>query len=256
MNKEMIWGLVVAFTVGVFVGYFIEKQRAITKMEEAKMMWQQAKQVATKTINVQFANHIQAKLPEQDVFIESKNNPNQVVRLEKDVAKDQSLLAKTVFAAASATAHDPFKLGQNPLGPFQKGKSLGITLGDWLAATGKGTYVVEGDNAKIDFSFQKLVPNATYTVWCSRLTFPPNANVVDKPCGNPDGSENIFKTDENGNGSFALTLKPVEESTKETASIFAIAYHSDGKTYGANPGDFGLNSHVQLFFLVPVPEAK
>jgi hypothetical protein len=31
----------------------------------------------------------------------------------------------------------------------------------------------------------------------------------------------------------------------------AIAYHSDGNTYGAEPGDFGLNSHVQMFLGLP-----
>ena len=252
-----MWGLVVvALLVGVFIGYSVEKQRATVKLEETKLMMQQAQQAATKTINVQFVNHIQAKLPEQDVFIQNKDNPNQIIRVDEDVAKDQDMLAKTVFAGAVAIAHDPFKMGQNPLGPFQKGKSLGFMLGEWLAATGTGTYIIDGENAKLDLSFQKLVPDGTYTLWCSRITFPPNPKVVDNPCGAFDGSENVFKTDASGNGSFALTLKPVEESTKETASVFAVAYHSDGKTYGANPGDFGLNSHVQLFFLVPVPEAK
>jgi hypothetical protein len=31
----------------------------------------------------------------------------------------------------------------------------------------------------------------------------------------------------------------------------AIAYHSNGDTYGALPGAFGLNSHIQLMTMLP-----
>jgi hypothetical protein len=33
----------------------------------------------------------------------------------------------------------------------------------------------------------------------------------------------------------------------------AVAYHSDGMTYDEYPGQFGLNSHVQIF--APIPPA-
>lgn len=176
-----------------------------------------------------------------------------VVRVEGSNAKEPVTLVKEVYATATPTAHDPFKAGENPLGPFEKGKELGFTLQQWLSASGIGVYSVDGENAELDFSFKNLVPTSVYTAWCSRITFPPNPNLADKPCGKEDGSENAFKTDEKGTGSFSLKLKTLEASTKETAGIIAIAYHSDGKTYGANPGDFGLNSHVQIFFLMPVP---
>ena len=124
----------------------------------------------------------------------------------------------------------------------------------WLSAIGTGTYVVDGDNAELKLSFQKLVPNGVYTLWCSRLTFPPNANVVDRPCGAADGSQNVLKADSNGNAVFNLKIKALEASSKETVSLLALAYHSDGKTYKDKPGDFGLNSHVQIFFMIPPPE--
>ncbi len=210
---------------------------------------------AATTVNLQFANHIKANLPEQDVFIQSLSNPNQVVRVEGDQAKEATISAKTVYAASSAVEHDPFKLGDNPLGPFPKGKSLGFTLEEWLGAQGSGTYMVDGDSAQLDLTFQKLVPNGVYTVWCSRLTFPPNPSVVDRPCGLADGSENVLTADADGAGSFKLGMKPLEESTTETASLIALAYHSDGKTYGEKPGDFGLNSHVHIFAMIPIAEA-
>lgn len=182
--------------------------------------------------------------------------PSKVGRIEGEMAKDPINLAKTVYAAATPIEHDPFKVSKNPLGPFEKGKSLGFTLGQWLAASGIGVYGVDGGNAELDLSFKNLVPNGVYTVWCSRITFPPNFDVVDTPCGAEDGSENSFKSDEKGNGAFSLKLKPLEASTKETVSAIALAYHSDGKTYGTSPGDFGLNSHVQIFFLLPVPSSN
>jgi len=207
-----------------------------------------------KTVNVEFVNHIQAGLPEQDVFIEKSRASNQVIRLEGSDAKDPSNLSKNVYATAKVTPHDPFKLGAQPLGPFDKGSALGLTLQQWLSATGSGTYVVDGENAELKISFQKLVPNGVYTLWCSRLTFPPNANVVDKPCGAADGSQNVLKADSNGNAVFNLKIKALEASSKETVSLLALAYHSDGKTYKEKPGDFGLNSHVQIFFIIPPPQ--
>lgn len=193
------------------------------------------------------------EVAEEDILMEGEN---QVFRVEGEDAKDPKNLAKTVYAAAEAVEHDPFKVGENPLGPFEKGESLGFTLGDWLAATGKGTYSVDRDTAKLDLTFEKLVSDAVYTIWCSRISFPPNVNIVDRPCGAEDGSENVFETDEEGNAEFKLELEPLEQSTEETATIIALAYHSDGKTYGESAGDFGLNSHVQIFYLLPVPEEE
>ncbi len=41
MNKNIMWGLiVVALLIGLFIGYFVEKQRATDKMEATKMMMQ------------------------------------------------------------------------------------------------------------------------------------------------------------------------------------------------------------------------
>ena len=179
-----------------------------------------------------------------------------VVRIEGAAAKDAANLAKTVYAAAAPTQHDPFKIGENPLGPFDKGKSLGFTLGQWMGASGIGVYSVDDENAELELSFKNLVANGVYTLWCSRITFPPEPKIVDMPCGAEDGSQNSFTADAKGIGTFSLKLKPLEVSTKETASMIALAYHSDGKTYGANPGDFGLNSHVQIFFLMPVPTSN
>ena len=180
-----------------------------------------------------------------------KELPGKVARIEGPSAKDPANLKKMLYAAADATQHDPFKAGEKPLGPFQSGKPLGFTLGQWLSAGGIGIYSVDNENAEMELSFKNLIPNGVYTVLCSRIKFPPNPSLYDAPCGAEDGSENKFTSDAKGIGEFSLKLKPLFESTKEEASGIALVYHSDGKTYGASPGDFGLNSHVQLFFLMP-----
>jgi len=201
------------------------------------------------TLYIKEAQGDTVEVPDSDIMVEGSDK---VFRVEGE--QDEENLAKTVYAAAEAIEHDPFKVGENPLGPFEKGEELGFTLGDWLAATGSGTYEVDDGEAELDLEFENLVPDAVYTIWCSRISFPPNVNIVDRPCGAEDGSENVFETDEEGNANYNLELEPLEQSTEETATIIALAYHSDGETYGESAGDFGLNSHVQIFYLIPVPE--
>jgi len=186
-----------------------------------------------------------------------KGTATQVVRVEGSEAKDPANLEKMAYAAATPIPHDPFKAGTSPLGPFSKGKPLGFTLGQWLSASGIGIYSADGENAEMEFSFKNLVSNGAYTLWCSSIKSPPNPEIIDRPCGAEDGSENVFSADARGNGAFSLKLKALPRSTEGNATIIALAYHSDGKTYGASPGDFGLNSHVQIFFLMPVqPETQ
>ena len=38
---------------------------------------------------------------------------------------------------------------------------------------------------------------------------------------------------------------------EHVASGLAVAWHSDGRTYGAVPGDFGTVSHIQLYTGLP-----
>ena len=37
-----------------------------------------------------------------------------------------------------------------------------------------------------------------------------------------------------------------------TTAGLAINYHSDGKTYGGHPGEFGNKSHIPIFVLLPL----
>ena len=204
----------------------------------------------------QFINHIQAEFPEQDVYIETdETEDGMVVRPEGKL--DGDTLALPVFASAEANGHDPFKLGEDPLGPVDKGEELGFTLGDWLPGKATGNYELTEDGATLSIDATGLVPNGVYTVWCSRMVLPPEPSVVDTPCGAADGSDNVVNADDLGDLTYSITMdEPLADSTNEEASVFALAYHSDGETYAEDPGEFGKVTHVQLFYLIPPPETE
>jgi hypothetical protein len=174
------------------------------------------------------------------------------------------------YATTNATPHDPYKIMPNALGPFPKGSPLGFTLGEWLDAIGVGTYIEENGNASISLTFHNLVPNGTYSVWCHRVTSPPNYREENSPLGAPDGTQNIFKADASGNGTFYLKSDALPGTTNVTYmdwvamyitrtapittnitwTLIGVVYHSDGQTHGATPAEFGKNAHLQLVNLM------
>ncbi len=201
----------------------------------------------TREVNFQFANGTKSARPLQDVFVERNDIAlDQVARLELKDLKDESNMTKMMYASTVATTPDPQKLGSNPLGPFPKGPVLGFTVEQWNAATGTGTYTVDRDVAELKLSFQRLAPNGLYTMWCG-----PSGKFA---CGAPDGSQNAFRADAQRNGALTIkNMKPLADTTKDAPSVLALAYHSDNQTWGASPGEFGRNSHVQLLFVLPAP---
>ncbi len=198
-----------------------------------------------------FDSHLVAGMPEQDVFLESAADATMVMRPDVGAENDPAMLATEMFGVAEAESHDPFRLSPTPLGPFAKGAALGFTLQQWLAATGTGNYTTESGKATLDVAFEHLVPNGTYTLWCTRLTLPPEVSANDLPCGAPDGSENSFTANAEGAGSLQLVVAPLLPSDSTALSMLALAYHSDGESHGTGAGDFGLNSHVQLIWMLP-----
>ena len=191
-------------------------------------------------------------LAEQFVFV--LNEDGEAYKITAD--SPLSELGKPIYTMANPEefAFDPFQLLENPLGPLEAGEPLNMTMGDYLAARGSGTYTVEGDMATVDLSFDRLVPNGVYTMWCSTLHRPPNFEVIDKPCGEQDGSENTFMSDEHGEMQIEMSFPALDLPTETTLSVIAIAWHSDGQTYGEHPGDFGSVSFVPLRALVIPPQ--
>ena len=106
--------------------------------------------------------------------------------------------------------------------------------------------------------FSDLVPNGVYTMWHAFIALPPTtpfSGTLDLPLGARDGSESVFKADAEGNAAFVHTFQPcLEMSDVWTTAMLAINYHSDDKTYGGLPGDFGLNAHIPLFLMLPSRE--
>lgn len=60
--------------------------------------------------------------------------------------------------------------------------------------------------------------------------------------------------DDHGNASFSATSFVLAPTTDASLSMIALAYHSDGNTYGMHPGEFGMNSHVQILAIIPPME--
>ncbi len=201
------------------------------------------------SIDLAFITHLEMDLPEQDVFIERVPGSGEVYRVTKG---DHDMNAP-LYKAAVPVKHNPFD--PTAIGPHPKGEPLGMTLGQWLRHQGTGTYTCEDGIGKLRLRFRGLVPNGVYTMWHAFIALPPTepfSGTLDLPLGARDGSESVFVADANGNAVFEHTFMPcLEMSDVWTTSMLAINYHSDGKTYGADPGAFGFNAHVPLFVLLP-----
>ena len=199
-------------------------------------------------IELTFVDHLTAGLIEQDVFVKKGKKVYRITPEEREQYIDAE-----IFASKKAHYHDPFDIANG--GPFKKGPSFGLTLGDWLKASGTATYTCENGWGEITAEFKNLIPNAVYTMWHAFMAKPPTVpfiGTLDIPLGNRDGSQSIFKTDAKGNATLNVKFEHCLQLTDEQLmSMLAIAYHSDGKTYGVLPGPFGQVTHVQLFAMLP-----
>ena len=202
------------------------------------------------SLDLAFVTHLDLGLPEQDVYIEREAGSDEVWRVTKGDHNMNAVLYKT----ADETPHDPF----NPdgIGPFKKGATIGMTLGEWLKHRGTGSYTCDGESGTLELEFTGLVPNGVYTMWHFFMAIPPPVpftGTLDLPLGARDGSESVFVADENGNARFTHSFKPcLELSDVWTTAGLAINYHSDGKTYGGHPGQFGNKSHIPIFVMLPL----
>jgi hypothetical protein len=202
-------------------------------------------------VTLTFVDHLKAGLIEQDVYVEKKQGSGKVYRVqptEKDI-----YLEKELYSAREANHHDPFDVGST--GPVAMGRPLGMKLSKWLSAKGTATYVCDAGWGKLKASFENLVPNATYTMWHFFMSAPPTVpfnGTLDVPLGDRDGSQSVFKTDARGRAVLDITFEHcLQFSDNQLVSALAIAYHSDGQTYGGSPGPFGKATHVQLFAMLP-----
>ncbi len=195
-------------------------------------------------VKLRLTTFIQRGAPERDVLIEKPGLPaGQVDRVAPGEIKGREVLSKTLFTTTTGAKRAP-DFGRM-MGPLPKGTSLGLTLGQWLAAQGTGTLTATGGNYELKLAFRRLVPNGVYTMWCDTL------GGAHTPCGAPDGSENVIKADSSGNATFSARLTVAPAIIQKVGMVFGLAYHSNGKTYSNEPGEFGVSTHVQLAVVVP-----
>lgn len=193
-------------------------------------------------VHMVFYNDLSLGIPFQDIYIETADG--MVKRPEP--GDPLSSLFQPIY---SVSFDNPADIFEPPFdaGPYEMGDTLGFTLSDWLAARGMGTYTVSGDQATLDLMFSNLVPNGLYTLWCVETNMT-SFVMADDPCGAIDGSENAFMADEVGNASFTMEIDAFPPSTAEMIYTVGVAYHSNGQTYGAEPGEFGHTVHVQMVY--------
>ncbi|MEM7489861.1 MAG: hypothetical protein AAF390_12150 [Pseudomonadota bacterium] len=204
---------------------------------------------APEAMTLAFLFHIDEGLAEQDVFYERVPGSGEVFR-PTGATRDMDA---ALYAPAEAVPHTP--LQTENVGPWARGKALGITLGEWFAARGEGEYTCVDGTGHVDIRFTGLVPDGLYTMWHDFAIWPPTEPFIgfyDTPFGARDGSENAFTADAEGNAHFVRTITPcLQLSGEQLISELAIAWHSDGKTYGYTPGEFSTDTHVHLY--VPLP---
>ncbi len=200
-------------------------------------------------VRLAFKTHLDEGLPEQDVFIERQPGSGEVYR----VTNGDHDMDAPLYKSAVPVPHNPFS--DEAIGPHPRGEPLGLTLGEWLRHAGNGTYTCEDGQGNLDVSFTGLVPNGVYTMWHAFMAIPPPVpftGTLDLPLGARDGSESVFVADSDGNASFEHRFTPcLQMSDVWTTSMLAINWHSDGKTYGGHPGEFGSDAHIPLFVMLP-----
>ena len=209
---------------------------------------------APPVLELEFTDHVEAGLIEQDVYVEKPPGSGGVYRMNPDEL--EAYKGTRVYGSARTIRHSPFNPAHN--GPYRKGRPLGMTMGEWLAGSGSATYSCWNDEARIEAWFRNLVPYSTYTMWYAfvgkgHMGCPdcPFAS-IDFPVGDPDGSQSIFKTDAVGGALYALAFEPcLKLSDERLAAMLTITYHSDGRTHGPSPGPFGRDSHLHLFAILP-----
>ena len=209
--------------------------------------------VAGDEIELIFLSHLHRNLVEQHVYIERVPGSGDIYRVTPP--EQSRYIDAPVYAAAESVPNAPMDHGA--VGPYQRGKALGFTLADWLAATGTGTYACDDGVGTVKVTFDHLVPNAVYTMWYSLTPRPPLDPFVflAMPLGARDGSQSPFTTDGKGHAEYEATFSPCLQLTGiQVDASLDIAWHSDGKTHGASPGPLSTVTHVPFWADLPFEE--
>ncbi|HLN47727.1 MAG TPA: hypothetical protein VK216_05630 [Magnetospirillaceae bacterium] len=124
------------------------------------------------------------------------------------------------------------------------GAPLGITLGQWIGATGTLEIVALNANAQsVVVHCEGLSPYGAYSLFTSRSD--PQASVFAPLDGS--GAGNSFVADAGGSATTTVLVSP----PLAPASTIVVVFHSDGETHGLSRGAIGITSHNQLIARVP-----
>jgi hypothetical protein len=124
------------------------------------------------------------------------------------------------------------------------GAPLGITLGQWIGATGSLEISVLNANAQsVVVHCEGLSPYGAYSVFTSRSD--PQATVFTPLDG--AGTGNSFVADAGGSATLSVLVSP----QLAPLSTIVVVFHSDGGTHGMSRGAIGITSHNQLIARVP-----
>ncbi len=199
-------------------------------------------------ILLDFVSFTAAGMVEQDVFVADGADAVRRVPFAEVAALQDAALFGT-------TAPPPFEpLNLAPDARYPRGRELNLTLGEWLGASGKGRYMCMDDGtATVEIAFAGLVPGGVYTMWNFIDAEPPTDpwQTIMFPLGARDGSQATFHADAKGDAAYSASFEPCLELTgTQTLTGLAAAWHADGKTWGALPGDLGVVTFAQL--MVPL----
>jgi hypothetical protein len=138
-----------------------------------------------------------------------------------------------------------------------------ITLKDWLAAQGKVTITLTRHSAqvgaytaaKFDFRFEKLLPNAVYTMVAVRRNVLEGRPIPRLP--DPLGLPSYVITDSKGNGRYSTeVVNPFPDPATDDEGLRIVAvvmtYRSDYQNWGSCPSRLGPGVDVHAAMTTPV----
>lgn len=118
-----------------------------------------------------------------------------------------------------------------------QGKSLDVTLGSWKAATGQATLTCQTDREMLSARFNKLVPDASYSLFDVHLSVQGAGRFT------PLTTSNSFRSGADGAGQ--LTVSGISPCLGSDDAVLLV-WNSDGKPHGASLGSLGVDAHNQL----------
>lgn len=206
-------------------------------------------------IELEFRTFIEAGSAEQDVFVSGACGMAYRVTLDSPLtALDQPIYA---LANPEDYVFDPHGLYTGSSGPHALGKPLDMTMREWLAASGEGTYTIHGDRAIVDLSFAGLVPGGTYSLECAHFYHKTDSfAVVRWPCDIGNTACTSFTANAQGTLHVHGTMRALTEATVKQIPVIALVWHAEDEPQATHTRRFGNTLFMQLHTLVVSTETR